>query len=177
LGIGMGADLARLSTNEFEGLIAELVAHEGLARLQQNLVRSQALVSRRRLGEVSALARHLHQLTLGLERDGVPTRVLIALWDQMLAAKLEEDAGAELEKLAAEINACLDVDHRPLPGNEEKLLPALHAYRSALAGRVGNRAAHLTMLTRAYPAVARILREHFGEASQNPVDQKEAGPS
>lgn len=169
--------MARLSSDEFEGLIDELVAHEGLARLQQNLVRSQALVSRRRLGEVSALARHLHQLTLGLERDGVPTRVLIALWDQMLAAKLEEDAGVELERLAAEINACLDPQHRPLPGSDERLLPALRAYRAALAGRVGDRAAHLTMLTRAYPAVARILREHLEDASASPAERKEADPS
>lgn len=151
--------MARLSASEFQELIVELVQVEGLGKLQEKLLRSQALVSRRRLGTVDSLARQLYQLTLGLDREGLATQVVIALWEDLLRRKLTEDAVKQLEDLAERINGCLvdgsDID----PSKEGELRAGLSEYRAALAEHVGETAARLTMLTRAFPAVARIVRE------------------
>lgn len=150
--------MARLSASEFQELIGALVQAEGLGKLQEKLLRSHALVSRRRLGTVDSLARQLYQLTLGLDRESLPSQVVIALWEDLLRKKLSEEAAQQLENLAGKINDCLvhgsDVD----PAKEEDLRAVLMEYRAALAGYVGDTAARLTMLTRAFPAVARILR-------------------
>ncbi|MGH7819217.1 MAG: hypothetical protein ACREQ9_05545 [Candidatus Binatia bacterium] len=151
--------MARLSAAEFEELIGELANVEGLAKLQEKIRRSHAVVSRRNLGSVQTLARQLYQLTLGLDRDGLASQVVLALWEDFLKQKLDEDATKQLEALADKINGCLisgkDVD----PARESELRTALAEYRADLAKHVGDAAARLTMLTRAYPAVARLVRE------------------
>jgi len=151
--------MARLSSSEFHELIDELVRVEGIGKFQDKLVRSHALVSRRRLGSVDALSRQLFQLTLGLERETLTSQVIVALWEELLRDKIDEEAGKQLEEMAEKINACL-VDGKEVdPARDAELRGALGEYRSALAQKVGDTAARLTMLTRAYPAVARLIRE------------------
>ena len=156
--------MARLSPSEFHDLIDELVKIEGLGKLQEKLLRSRALVSRRRLGSVDSLSRQLHQLTLGLERDSLASQVVVALWEERLRQGLDEQAAKRLEEIGEKVNACLvdglDVD----PAKESDLRAALAEYHGALAEHVGDVAARLTMLLRAFPAVARLLREGSGAA-------------
>lgn len=150
--------MARLNAGEFEQLIHLLAAAHGLGRLQDRLVRLNAVVSRRRLGNEASLARQLYPLTGGLERDGVATRVVLALWEEHLGSKLEEDASKRLDELAEQVNACLTESHGIAPGKDDDLRQALSAYREELARHVGEEAARLTMLCRAVPDVARLLR-------------------
>ncbi len=150
--------MARLSAAEFEQLIEELAQREGLGKLQEKLLRTRALVSRRRLGSTQALARQLYQLTLGLERESFTTRVLLALWEELLGSKVDESASAELEGAAAKINECLDESYEVAADRAVALQAALGAYQASLAARVGENAARITMLMRAYPSVARVLR-------------------
>jgi len=151
--------VARLSATEFRELIDELVALEGLGKLQDKLLRSHAIVSRSRIGNAESLTRQLYQLTLGLEREGLPSQVVVALWEDLLSRKLDEEVGKELETIAERINACLGEGNEIDSAKEADLRTALGEYRSALATKVGATAARLTMLTRAFPAVAKILRE------------------
>jgi hypothetical protein len=160
-----GAAVARLSSPEFRELIDELVAFEGLARLQEKLVRSHVVVSRRRLGSAESIARQLYQLTLGLDRETLASQVVIALWEEMTNGKLDEEASKELEKIAERINACLDGGEIDAT-KEVELRSALSDYRTALAAKLGEKAARLTMLSRAFPAVARIIREPAPEAAR-----------
>lgn len=150
--------MARLSATEFRELIGELVEHEGLGKIQEKLVRSHAVISRRRFGSVDALARQLHQLTVGLERECLPTQVVVALWEELLRGKLTEESAAALEQVAERINACLIHDGSIDPEKQPALVDALVQYRATLATFVGERVACLTMLTRAVPAVAGLLR-------------------
>jgi len=154
--------VARLSASEFHALIEELVRVDGIGKLQEKLIRSRALVSRRRLGSVDALAKQLFQLTLGLERESLASQVVLALWEELLRDKLDEEAGKRLEGIAEKINACL-IDGKAIdPAREAELRTSLDEYRTSLAERVGESAARLTMLTRAYPSVARVIRELSG---------------
>jgi hypothetical protein len=150
--------VARLSATEFRELIGELVDSEGLGKLQEKLIRSHAVISRRRLGSADALSRQLHQLTVGLDRECLPTQVVIALWEEFLRGKLAEESAAGLEQVAERINACLNADGSIDSAKQADILEALVEYRTTLAAMVGERAARLTMLTRAVPAVAALLR-------------------
>jgi hypothetical protein len=151
--------VARLSAAEFRELIDELVALDGLGKLQDKLLRSHAIVSRRRIGNAESLARQLYQLTVGLEREGLPSQVVVALWEDLLSRKLDEEVGKQLEVIAERINACLREEHEIDPAKESDLRAALTDYRAALATKLGETAARLTMLTRAFPAVARMIRD------------------
>jgi hypothetical protein len=157
--------VARLTAQEFQELIEELVRLDGLAKLQDKLIRSHALVSRRRLGNVEAVARQLFQLTVGLEREGLATQVLLALWEDLLQRHLDEETGKHLEQLAGEINSCLSHDNQIDHGKREDLRGALAKYQETLAGRVGATAARITMLTRAFPPVAQLVREGLAAPS------------
>ena len=156
--------MARLSPSEFRELIGELVKVEGIGKLQEKLRRSRAIVSRRRSGDVDALSRQLYQLTLGLDRDGLVSQVIVALWEERLRQGLDDDASKRLEEIGEKVNACLaggrDID----PVKENELRGALAEYRNALAEHVGDATARLTMLLRAFPAVARLLREGTASA-------------
>jgi hypothetical protein len=151
--------VARLTAAEFRELIEELANVEGIGKLQSKLLRSRALVSRRSVGNVESLSRQLFQLTLGLEREVLASQVVVALWEELLREKLGEEAAKRLEDIAEKINACL-VDGKDVDSaRESDLRAALAEYRGALAEHVGDVAARLTMLTRAFPAVARLIRE------------------
>lgn len=150
--------MARLTAAEFDDLIAELTAAQGLGKLQGKLLQSRAIVSRRRLGTTEALSRQLFQLTLGLDREGLVTQVVLALWEEHLSSKLDETITKELEALAETINACLSPRLEVDSAREGDLRAALEQYRSKLGGRVGERASYVTMLMRAVPAVAGRIR-------------------
>ena len=156
--------MARLSPSEFRELIDELVKVDGVGKLQEKLLRSRALVSRRRLGSVDQLSRQLYQLTLGLDRDGIVSQVVVALWEERLRQGLDEEASKRLEETGEKVNACLAGGRELDPAKEGDLRSALTEYRNALAEHVGDVAARLTMLVRAFPAVARLLRDGAGSA-------------
>jgi hypothetical protein len=151
--------LARLSASEFHELIHELVKAEGIAKLQEKLLRSHVLVSRRRIGTVDALARQLYQLTLGLDREGIASQVLITLWEELRRATVSEEAAKQLEDIAEKINRCLDPGNVIDPGKKDALRDAVAEYRAVLRERVGDAAARLTMVMRALPSVVAIVRE------------------
>ena len=156
--------MARLTPSEFRELIDELVKVDGVGKLQEKLLRSRALVSRRRLGSVDQLSRQLYQLTLGLDRDGIVSQVVVALWEERLRQGLDEEASKRLEETGEKVNACLAGGRELDPAKEGDLRSALTEYRNALAEHVGDVAARLTMLVRAFPAVARLLRDEAGSA-------------
>ena len=156
--------MARLSPSEFRELIDELVKVDGVGKLQEKLLRSRALVSRRRLGSVDQLSRQLYQLTLGLDREGIVSQVVVALWEERLRQGLDEEASKRLEEIGEKVNACLAGGRELDPAKESDLRSALTEYRNALAEHVGDVAARLTMLVRAFPAVARLLRDEDGSA-------------
>lgn len=151
--------MARLLPDEFDRLIDELVSAQGLAKLQDKLLRAHAIVSRRRLGSAASLSRQLYQLTGGLERQALSSQVVLALWEELLGSKIDEGVGKELEATAEKINGCLTKGLNVAPERIAELRELLAAYRQKLASRVGETAARLTMLTRAVPDVARLLRE------------------
>lgn len=157
--------MARLSPSEFRELIDELVKVEGLGKLQEKLRRSRAIVSRRSSGSVDGLSRQLYQLSLGLDRDGLVSQVIVALWEERLRQALDEAASKRLEEIGEKVNACLSGGRDIDPSKESELRGALAEYRSALGEHVGEATARLTMLLRAFPAVARLLREDTGSAS------------
>ena len=156
--------MARLTPSEFRELIDELVKVDGVGKLQEKLLRSRALVSRRRLGSADQLSRQLYQLTLGLDRDGIVSQVVVALWEERLRQGLDEQASKRLEEIGEKVNACLAGGREVDPAKEGDLRSALAEYRGALAEHVGDVAARLTMLVRAFPAVARLLRDETGSA-------------
>ncbi|HLF05778.1 MAG TPA: hypothetical protein VI893_01150 [Thermoplasmata archaeon] len=161
--------MARLFPVEFDDLIGELIAAHTLGKLQDKLVRSHAVVSRRRLGSAAALSHQLYHLTLGLEREGLVSQVVLALWEEHLGSKLDETAARDLEVVAEKINACLSSSMEVIAEHEQDLRAALREYRSKLSTRVGVRAAHVTMLTRALPEVARRIRELEATGEEAPT--------
>jgi hypothetical protein len=150
--------MAQLSPEEFRELTNELVERHGLGRLQEKLLRSNVVVSRRRVATPEAISRALHALTAGLAREGLPSQIVLALWEEALHGKVDEESAKGLEELAERINACLDEALEVASDKEDELRTALEEYRRRLGERIGERAARLTMLTRAVPSVARRLR-------------------
>jgi len=151
--------VAQLSIEEFSGLMDELVARHGLSKLQGQLSRANVVVSKKMIATPAMITRTLFRLTAGLAREGLASQVVLALWEEALGGALDEETGRELEALAEKINACLAHDLEIAGGKDDEIRGALTEYRGRLAGRIGERAARLTMMTRAVPAVARILRE------------------
>ena len=150
--------MAQLSPEEFLELTNELVERHGLGRLQEKLLRSNVVVSRRRVATPEAISRALHSLTAGLAREGLPSQIVLALWEEALHGKVDEESARTLEELAERINACLDEALEVASDKEDELRGALDEYRRQLGEKIGGRAARLTMLTRAVPSVARRLR-------------------
>src|SRR5688572_26215468 len=150
--------MAQLSSEEFLELTNELVERHGLGRLQEKLLRSNVVVSRRRVATPEAISRALHGLTAGLAREGFPSQIVLALWEEALHGKVDEESAKGLEELAERINACLDEALEVATDKEDELRGALDEYRRMLGEKIGERAARLTMLTRAVPSVARRLR-------------------
>lgn len=160
--------MAQLTPEEFRELTGELLARRGMRAVQERLAKSNVVVSRRGISSEAAMARTLYGLTAGLAREGAATHLVIAMWEEGLAAAIDDEAGRVLEDIAGRVNACLTPGLDEVPGREEELVRALESYRESLAARVGERAARLTMLMRAVPAVARRIRSVRATAQPGP---------
>ena len=150
--------MAQLTAAEFTAAVTALAEHHGVERLRERLARMNAFTSRRGLNTATAIADRLNLLTGNLRRQVPATYAFSALWNEMVEGKVGEEGAKALEKLADEVNACLDEREGVVAGKEDALDAALAAYRSALAETVGEHVARLDMLLKAVPAVAERLR-------------------
>jgi hypothetical protein len=151
--------MAELTSAEFSRAITILADEMGLQRLRDKLVRLNALVTRRKIPSAAALADQLYMLTAGLRRQVPATYAFHALWTERINTKLGEDGEKEIEKLAEDVNACLDEKDQIIADKTSDLETALATYRRALAAAVGEETARLDMILKAVPAVAKQLRE------------------
>ena len=151
--------MAELTSAEFSRAITILADEMGLQRLRDKLVRLNALVTRRKIPSPAALADQLYMLTAGLRRQVPATYAFHALWTERINTKLGEDGEKEIEKLAEDVNACLDEKDQIIADKTSDLQTALATYRQALAAAVGEETARLDMILKAVPAVAKQLRE------------------
>ena len=164
--------MAQLNAQEFTDLITCLVEQLGLAQFHARLMRANALVSRKRPADASALATQLYQLSAGLRREHAARYAVEMLWQEMLSSRMDEERSATIEALAEGVNACLSEQLEVVPGKRSDLLVALGAYHKALAALSGEETAYLEMLLRASTSVAQFLRQHKDElsaAAEEPV--------
>jgi hypothetical protein len=150
--------MAQLTAKEFDDLIATLAGHFGFGKLHDRLIRTHALVSRKRPASVQALASQLYQLTAGLRREHPARYAVEVLWQESLADRVSEEKNKELEAIAGKINACLTDQREVIAEKQAELLAALQEYYRVQQAAVGSEAAYLEMLMRAVPAVRQILR-------------------
>jgi hypothetical protein len=151
--------MAHLTHAEFGEAIAALAEHHGIERLRERLARMNAFTSRRGLNTPAAIADRLELLTGGLRRQVPATYAFSSLWNEMVGGRVGEEGEHKLEKLAEDVNGCLDEHEGIAEGKEADLDRALAAYRAALAEATGEKVAHLDMLLKAVPAVADRLRQ------------------
>lgn len=152
--------MAQLNAQEFSDLITSLVEHMGLTQFHARLMKANALVSRKRPAEVSALANQLYQLSAGLRREHAARYAIEMLWREMLSGKMDEEHSKTIEALAERVNACLSERLEVVPDKQSDLLSALGAYHQALATLSTDKTAYLEMLLRATSSVAQFLRQH-----------------
>ena len=157
--------MALLTHAEFTEAVTVLAGHHGVERLRERLARMNAFTSRRGLNTAVAIADRLQLLTGGLRRQVPATFAFSSLWNEMVGTRVGDEGEQKLEKLADEVNACLDEQEAVEPGKEEDIDKALAAYRDALAQATGEQVARLDMLLKAVPAVAERLRQ------KDPKDQ------
>ncbi len=157
--------MAQLNAQEFTNLITRLVEQLGLAQFHAKLMKANALVSRKRPADASALATQLYQLSAGLRREHAARYAVEMLWQEMLSSKMDEERSATVEALAEGVNACLSERLEVVPDKQADLLAALGAYYRALAASSSEETAYLEMLLRASTSVAQFLRQHKDELS------------
>ena len=150
--------MAILTQEEFAQAIGCLADDLGAQRLRDKLVRLNALVTRRRVGSVQALASQLYTLTGGLRRQVPASIALQSLWAEQTNQRLGEEGEKSLEELAEKINACLGERDSIDAEKEVELDDLLNQYESRLAEKIGPERARLDMLLKAVPAVAAKLR-------------------
>src|SRR5438477_12030216 len=100
--------MALLTQVEFTEAVSALAAHHGVERLRERLARMNAFTSRRGLNTAAAIADRLQLLTGGLRRQVPGTYAFSSLWNEMVGARVGEEGEHKLEKLADEVNGCLD---------------------------------------------------------------------
>jgi hypothetical protein len=150
--------MAHLTQQEFTQAITHLSDDLGLQRLRDRFVRYNALVTRRRVASVQALADQLYQLTGGMRRAVPATYAFQTIWAQQVNEKLGEEGEKELEELADKVNACLGEHDHVVPDKKAELGEALRAYEGKLATAIGGERARIDMLMKAVPDVAVELR-------------------
>src|SRR5262252_4090240 len=152
--------MAHLTPAEFTQTVEALAAHFGVEQLRERLARMNAFTSRRGLNTPAAIAERLHVLSGGLRRQVPATYAFSTIWNEMVHARLGEDAEKRLETIVEEVNGCLEKDESIVPGKEGALDSALAAYRDVLAAATGRpEVARLDMLLKAVPSVADRLRQ------------------
>lgn len=150
--------MANLTQKEFERSITLLADELGLQRLTDRFFKYRGLVTRRGFKTPATLADHVYTLSAGLRRQVPSNLAFQAIWAEFLAEKLGDSGAEGLEKLADEVNACLDEKEQILADKEADLDKALREYEGAVATAVGVEFARLDMLMKAVPAIADRLR-------------------
>ena len=151
--------MAQLTTQEFENMIATLVERVGFNRFYENLIKANALVSRKRPANAKALATQLYQLSAGLRREHPARYAVEVVWQDMLSKNVNEEQTKTIEQLIEQVNACLGEKFEVLPGKISDLVTALGGYHRGLATLTTDEIAYTEMLLRATTDVARFLRE------------------
>ena len=152
--------MAQLTVNEFDDLIGKLIDHLGFHRFHEQLLKANALVSRKRPANTKALASQLYQLSAGLRREHPARYAVEVLWQNMLSEKVTDEHSKTIETLIERVNTCLSERLEIVPEKSADLIAALGAYHQALATLTDEETAYLEMLLRATNDVARFLREH-----------------
>ena len=151
--------MAQLTTQEFDTMIATLVERVGFNRFYENLIKANALVSRKRPANAKALATQLYQLSAGLRREHPARYAVEVLWQDLLSKSVTEEQTKTIEQLIEQVNACLSERLEVLPEKASDLVTALGAYHRGLATLTTEEIAYTEMLLRATTDVARFLRE------------------
>jgi hypothetical protein len=158
-----GLRMAQLTTQEFDSMIETLVERVGFNRFYENLLKANALVSRKRPPSAKALATQLYQLSAGLRREHPARYAVEVLWQDMLSKSVNEEQTKTIEQLIEQVNACLSERLEVLPEKTSDLVSALGTYHRGLATLTTDEIAYLEMLLRATTDVARFLRERKAE--------------
>jgi len=151
--------MAQLTTQEFDTMIATLVERVGFNRFYENLIKANALVSRKRPANAKALATQLYQLSAGLRREHPARYAVEVLWQDLLSKSVTEEQTKTIEQLIEQVNACLSERLEVLPEKASDLVTALGAYHRGLAMLTTEEIAYTEMVLRATTDVARFLRE------------------
>jgi hypothetical protein len=176
--------MAQLTTQEFDTMIATLVEHNGFNRFYESLLKANALVSRKRPPNAQALATQLYQLSAGLRREHPARYAVEVLWQDMLSKSVDQEKTKDIENLIEQVNACLNERLEVLPEKTSDLVRALGTYHRGLASLTTDEVAYLEMLLRATTDVARFLRERKAEviaagaqASETQKTEEETRPA
>lgn len=151
--------MAQLTTQEFESMIATLVERVGFNRFYENLIKANALVSRKRPANAKVLATQLYQLSAGLRREHPARYAVEVMWQDMLSKSISEEHTTTIEQLIEQVNACLGEKFEVLPEKEADLVTSLGAHHRGLATLTTDEIAYTEMLLRATTDVAKFLRE------------------
>ena len=178
--------MAQLTTQEFENMIATVVERVGFNRFYENLIKANALVSRKRPANAKALASQLYQLSAGLRREHPARYAVEVVWQDMLSKSVNEEQTKIIEQLIEQVNTCLSEKLEVLPEKTSDLVTALGAYHRGLATLTTEEIAYTEMLLRATTEVARFLRERKADVlaagvatseAQSPATETESAPS
>lgn len=173
--------MAYLTNKEFERAIEMLADEYGLQRLRDKFFKMRGLVTRRGFKTPDALARQLFTLSSGLRREVPSSFAFQAIWSEHIGENVGgEDAEEKFEKLADDVNTCLDDSDGIAEGKDAEMAKALTAYEAELAASVGGEKARIDMLMKAVPAVAELLRSMpiaGAPAAAEAEAKEEASPS
>jgi len=168
--------MAQLTSQEFDTMIATLVERVGFNQFYENLIKSNALVSRKRPAHAKILAAQLYQLSAGLRREHPARYAVEVLWQDMLSKSVDEKQTKTIEQLIEQVNACLGERFEVLPEKASDLVTALGAYHRSLATLTTEEIAYTEMILRATADVARFLRERKAEVLAAGAAASEAQP-
>ena len=169
--------MAQLTTQEFENMIATLAERVGFNRFYENLIKANALVSRKRPANVKVLATQLYQLSAGLRREHPARYAVEVVWQDMLSKSINEEQTKTIEELIEQVNACLGEKFEVLPEKMSELVTALGAYHRGLATLTTDEIAYTEMLLRATTEVARFLRERKADVLAAGAVAGQEGPN
>lgn len=176
--------MAQLTTQEFENMVVTVVERIGFNRFYENLIKANALVSRKRPANAKALATQLYQLSAGLRREHPARYAVEVMWQDILSKNVNEEQTKVIEQLIEQVNACLSDKFEIVPEKIADLVTALGAYHHGLATLTTAEIAYTEMLLRATTDVARFLRERKAEVvaagvvgSETPPPTPEPTPS
>ena len=152
--------MAHVTSAEFDTIIRLLSDHYGLPVLHQQILKANALVSRKRPPRWQPLANQLYQLSAGLRREHPAQYAVEVLWQELVSETVGDDRQETLNRLAEGINACLTETLDVVPEKHADLVAALGAYHRALAEAANAEVAYTEIVLRASTGVAEFLRTH-----------------